>query len=235
VKRRYFAAVLLVFLVSCQQPPAYESHYIPPTTFVDTFSRANTELGLGEGWDMRTYVNGFPLPAATDGFIRDGSYTYAGDAVVYAARQFRGIVRRIGTVGSWKQTRDGAETTLAMAISANDQLITHMLHLAANRSVWELTVRRGGAFEPVASGKFSPTLALDHGYHFEMEATEDTVTVRVPGSEVTKNLSTAGLIGDRAFWEEYVDPVPAGVVFDFDAVWAAEEGQTMPPVVTSPP
>jgi hypothetical protein len=68
-----------------------------------------------------------------------------------------------------------------------------------------------------------------------MEATEDTVTVRVPGSEVTKNLSTAGLIGDRAFWEEYVDPVPAGVVFDFDAVWAAEEGQTMPPVVTSPP
>jgi hypothetical protein len=230
--KRCSIAVVLVFLVSCQQPPAYVSHFVPPTTFVDTFNRPNTELGLGNGWDTRTYVDDFPLPAATDGFIRDGTYSYAGDSVVYAARQFRGTVKRMGSVGSWKQTRGGGETTLAMAITSNDALITHMVHFAANRSVWELTVRRGGAFEPVASGRFSPTLALDHGYQFEIEAADNSVTVRVPGSEVTKNVPTDGLLGDRAFWEEYAKPMPAGVVFDFDAVWAAEEGQTLLPVAT---
>jgi hypothetical protein len=217
MKRCSFAAVaLLVFLVSCSRGD--ERTALP---FLDNFERPNTVRGLGEGWDMRTYVDSFPMPSATDGFIRDGKYSYAGRSVVYAARQFRGTVRRMGTIGSWKQTSEGGETTLAMAITANDKLITHMVHFAANRSVWELTVRRGGDFEPVASGQFSPILALDHEYQFEIEATDSTVTVRVPGSEVTKDVSTAGLLGDRAFWEEYIKPAPAGVVFGFDTVWAS--------------
>jgi hypothetical protein len=71
---------------------------------------------------------------------------------------------------------------------------------------------------------------LDHDYQFEMEATDNTVTVRVPGSEVTKNAAIADLLGDRAFWQEYAKPMPAGVVFDFDTVWAAEDGQPLFPV-----
>jgi hypothetical protein len=156
---------------------------------------------------------------------------FDGDSNVYGVRQFRSTVQRMGTVGRWRKTGDGAETTLAMAITANDQLISDMVHFTANRSDWELTVsREGGSFEPVARGRFSPMLMLDSDYQFEFEATDDTVTVRVPGTEVTINVSTVGLLGDRAFWEEYPSGTPAGVVFDFDTVWAAEDGQTLFPV-----
>jgi hypothetical protein len=175
----------------------------------------------------------FPLPAATDGFIKDGHYTYAGNSVVYAVRQLRGLVQRMGTVGRFRQSRYGVETTLAMATTPNDQIVSDMVHFAANRSVWELTLRRGnGAFETVARGVFTPILALNQDYRFEMAVTDDAVTVTVPGAEVTKKVSTAGTRGDRAFWEEYFDTKgrPAGVVFDFDSVWAAEEGQPMLPV-----
>jgi hypothetical protein len=215
MKRCSFAAVLLILLASCNNEQ-------PLLRFVDTFDRPNTVLGLGEGWDMRgAYAGRFPLPAATDGFIKDGNYTYAGDSAVYAVRHLRGTIQSMSAVGSFRQTGSGAETTLAMAITANDLLVTDMVHFVATRSVWNLTVRRaGGAFEPVANGQFSPVLKLDRQYKFELEATDSTVTVRVPDAEVTKNVSTSGLLGDRAFWEEYPTSNPVGVVFDFDSVSA---------------
>lgn len=229
-------------LAGCAQaPPEYVSHYSTPTTatttsaapipvtgsFVDDFNRPDTTAGLGEGWDLRTYIDGFPMPPATDGFLRDGHYTYAGASTVYAARQFRGTVRRMGTTGRWRQIGDGGETGVAMAISSNDRLITDMVHFAVNRSTWTLTVRHGGPFEPVSRGDFSPPLELGRDYQFEIEATDTAVTVRVPGQEVTENVDTTGILGDRAFWEEYIKPPPAGSVFDFDTVWAAEEGQPL--------
>ena len=73
-------------------------------------------------------------------------------------------------------------------------------------------------------------LTLDSYYQFELEATNDTLTVRVPGNDVTIKVSTYGLLGERAFWEESPVRTPAGVVFDFDIVWAAEEGQALVPV-----
>ena len=94
MKRWSVAAVLVICLVSCHKPPAYESHYVPPTSppplavpspapsvtlprasFVDNFDRPDTVLGLGEGWDMRgpDADYGLPVPAATDGFISNGS------------------------------------------------------------------------------------------------------------------------------------------------------------------
>lgn len=233
--------LLVALIAGCQQPPAYVSHYtappsaaqpVPPQTmasFIDTFDRPDG--GLGEGWDMRgPYVHSFPLPPAADGFIRDGHYTYAGNVAVYATRQFRAPVQRIGATGRWTQTRDGAETTMAMAITANSELVTNMVHFTANRAGWNLTVRRGKGFEPVASGAFTPILALDTDYRFELEAHDGTVTVRVPGSEVTKPVDLTGIVGDRAFWEEYPPTLPAGVVFDYDTVWAAEQGQPLQPV-----
>lgn len=245
---------LILVLACTPEPPAYQSPVrtssaapssqlksstaLPPSplqaSFVDNFDRPNTTLGLGDGWDMRGRFPGaypIPLPAATDGFISDGNYTYAGESSVYAAREFRGNITRMGAEGLWRRTRRGAETTLAMAISPNDQLITDMIHFAANRSVWNLTLRRGnGAFVPVASGPFSPILELDREYKFEMEVSDNTITVRVPGSEVTKSASTLGLLGTHGFWQEYPPKTPAGVVFDFNTVWAAEEGQPLFPV-----
>ena len=199
---------------------------------MDNFDRPDTELGLGEGWDMRGYDALSPsVPGATDGFIRNGRYTYAGESLVYAVRQFGGTVQRMGAIGRWRKTGDGAETALALAITANDQLTTDMVQFTANRSDWEVTVRRGGGpVEPVAKGLFSPTLKLDSNYQFELEASSGALTVRAPGNEVTINVSTDGLLGNRAFWEESPIGTPAGVVFDFDTVWAAEEGQPLSPV-----
>jgi hypothetical protein len=198
-------------------------------SFVDKFDRPDTELGLGAGWDMRGgYVDGFPLPPATDGFIRDERYTYSGNSVVYAVRQMRGTVKKMGTVGSWRRVAAGdGETTMTMAITPNDMLVSDMVHFSVNRSVWELTVRRGAGFEPVAEGKFSPTLALDRDYRFDLEVSGDSVTVRVPGEQITTDVDTTSLVGDRVFWEQYPSPVPSVVVFDYDTVWAVEDGQPL--------
>jgi len=86
-------------------------------------------------------------------------------------------------------------------------------------------------FEPVAEDGFSPVLALDADHQFELEVGANSVTVRVPGSgDITRDVELTGVTGDRAFWEEYADPMPADVVFDFDTVWAAEAGKKLRPI-----
>lgn len=235
---KWRAAWLLVLAIvaACSQdrsPGTTDSNASLDASFVDTFDRADTARGtLGEGWDLRgPYSGSFPLPPAGDGFISNGTYTYAGDDVVYAARKFRGTVRRIGTIGRFRRIREGdVETTLTIALTSNNYLVSDMVHLSVNRGVWELTVRRGAGFEPVSRGNFSPPLALDQDYVVELEVSGGNVTVRVPGREITSAANTTNLLGEWAFWEEYVAEPPAGVVFDFDAVWADEEhaGGPMP-------
>jgi hypothetical protein len=247
------AVVVTSILTSCNhEPPAYESKYRPPSStpftttpppppplpteasFVDDFNRPNSTFGLGEGWDLRgSYLGSFPLPPATDGFIKDGSFTYGGDSIVAAVRQLRSTVRRMGAVGHWAQTRPGAETTLAMAITANDHLFSDVVLFTANRARWDLSVRRAnGVFSSMAQRDFAPPLELDRAYQFEIEATDTAVTVRVPDAETTMQVSTVGLLGDRVFWQEFAKPtdLPAGVVFDFDTVWAVEDHQPLLPV-----
>lgn len=116
---------------------------------------------------------------------------------------------------------------MTMAITPNDKLVSDMVHFSVNRSVWELTVRRGAGFEPVAEGKFAPVLALDRAYRFDLEVSNNSVTVRVPGEQMTAEVDTTGLLGDRVFWEQYPSPVPSVVVFDYDTVWAVEDGQPL--------
>jgi hypothetical protein len=223
--------VFLFALVGCSKPPPeYASKVNTPTatttpagpqaSFVDDFARPNAQ-GLGDGWDVRgPYAGSFPLPPATDGFLRDGAYSYAGDDVVYAVRQFPVPVTRMGTSGRWTTIRPGAETTMTMAITANDKIVSDMVHFGVSRSIWELKVRRGQGFEPVASGKFTPALKLNTDYRFELEAHDGTVTVRVPGAEEIMPVDLMGIVGDRAFWEEYPATMPGGTVFDYDTVWA---------------
>jgi hypothetical protein len=252
IRRLVVAALLTALTASCgHKPPSYESNYTTPpspviklstpapstesimASFVDTFDRPNTQLGLGPDWDMRGVpARGLPLPPATDGFILDDAYTYSGNDVVYATRQFRGAVQRIGTTGRWRALRDGgADTTLGMAITPNENLVTDLLQLTANRKGWQLMLRRqGGFFQVVTSGSYESPLEVNHVYTFELETAANTVTVHVPGADVTKELDTNAVIGDRAFWEERPDKAPADAVFDFDTVWAVEAGQPTSPV-----
>ncbi len=195
-----------------------------PPLFVDDFNRPDTVTGLGEGWDMRgAYRREYTLPPASDGFIKDGKYTYAGDSIVYAVRQFPEIMRSAGTEGMWTKVRDGATTTIGVVLTANDRIISDMVHFTANREKWSLSTRRdSGEFIYIARGNFYPPLELDRSYRFEIRATDDSVVVDVPGHTETVMVSTAGLLGDRVFWEEYFarESGPAGTVFNFDKVWA---------------
>lgn len=247
MRRLALLLATVALIAGCQSaPPEYVSHYTEPApttpmaalplqaSWLDDFNRPDTP-GLGEGWDMRGRNQIGGLPPATDGFIKDGHYTYAGDSIVYAVRQFGARVRSVGTVGRWVQNRPGGETTLAMAITSNDQIIADMVHFTATRQEWGMSVKRGGGrLEYMATGKFTPPLELDRDYRFVIEATATSVTVSVPGAEVTKPVDTAGLLGDRTFWEEFAKPeeLPAGVVFDFDTVWAVEDGQPVFPAPT---
>jgi hypothetical protein len=254
MKKCVCVVALPILMASCShQPPPYESNYRPPQTtaattapsaptqapqlrasFVETFDRPDTKFGLGDGWDTRKRpVPGnpvesvVPIPATTSA---EPDNPDDSDSTIYASRAFGQTVRSVGAKGGWSRTGRGRETTFTMAISANEQLTTDMVHLAANRSIWKLTVRRtDGVFEPVASGHFSPLLKLDQDYIFEILATEETLTVRVPGREVTKDVPTSGLLGPHAYWEDYPDGHPTGVAFQFDTVWAVEDGQPLVP------
>lgn len=251
MKRRQIAFLAVLLLTSCgHEPPAYDSKYTTPATstiapvstaarpmeplpaqgsFIDRFDRPDTERGLGEGWDMRGARNGTALlPPATDGFIRDGRYTYAGTGVVYAVRKFDGVVRGMGAVGSFRKIGDGEETTLGMGISPNDGITRDILLLTANRRGWTVRTRRAdGPLEPVMSGRFVPELDVDVNYQFTFDVTGDTLVARVPGAEVTRVAAVGDLLGTRAFWLESVGKPLAGVVFDFDTVWAVEDGRPL--------
>jgi hypothetical protein len=172
------------------------------------------------------------LPAATDGFIKDGHYTYAGASSVYAMRQFRGTVRGMGAMGHFRKIDPGlVQSGLTMNIVLSDRKDANTVVLFVARTGWNIRLRQlGTPFKTLAQGQFSPILELDRDYRFEFEATDDTVTVRVPGSEVTKNVSTVGLLGDRASWQEYPLRTPPAQVFDFDTVWAVEDGQPLLPI-----
>lgn len=261
MKYQSFSAALLIVLTSCShESPKYESQYVTPATttiapvsssprpmtpqltsqasFADNFDRPDTTAGLGEGWDMRgdydksSYGQSSPImPSATDGFIKDGHYTYAGASSVFAARQFRGTVLGVGTIGRFRDVGAGHEAAFAMAISANNQLVFDMVILSATPLGWQLRLRRDrGDYQPVMSGSFSPKLDLNTNYQFEFDVVGNTITVRVPGAEVTRDARVASLLGDRAFWQEAIAGPPASVVFDFDTVWAIEDGQQLFPI-----
>lgn len=250
--KRALIAVLLVLAVGCtreppplpegyKSPPEPSSTYLgppPPKTleasWVDTFDRPNSEPGVLEGYQLVQRLYEPRLPA-TDGFLRDGAFTYRGeDQVVYAVREFPDTVRSVGAEGAWRQERDGdTDTVIALVICGNDRLITDMLHLVADRKTWALTVRRqNGEFEPVMNGTFNPPLKVGDTHRFRLDATDTNATVSVPGFTRTAPVDTTGILGKYAFWEQFLKPdqFPAATVFDYRTVWATVEGQPLQPV-----
>lgn len=243
------ATMLFAVVTACAPaPPPYESRYVPPSptsppppqlapgaSFVDDFNRPDTEAGLGAAWDMRgAEIVGNPiLPPTTDGSIIGGQFMASGDSSVYAVREFRSAVRRIGAEGRWTRVGNGGEETFVMAVSANEKLRTDMVHFAATPAGWGVTTRRnGGVARHVMGGKFHPPLDLNRSYRFEMDIADGSVTVRVPGMESTGKVGTIGLVGNRAFWQLYPSPsrIPLGVRYSADMVWVAEDNQPLTPL-----
>ncbi|WP_185294640.1 hypothetical protein [Mycolicibacterium litorale] len=242
------AVLLMTAVVACtHEPPPYESRYTPPppplgapaplppgASFVDTFDRPDTQLGLGEGWDLRESIDNSALPlSATDGFIRAGRYASASMTNVFAVRKFRSKVRRIGAEASWTRVGDGPAETLFMAISANEKITSDLVQLAVNPAEWEVSTRRNGHFWRVVRGRFDPPLDLDRDYRFEMDAADGSITATLPNGVRTGRVGTSDLLSERAFWRHGFDPAdprPAGARFAANIVWVAEEGQTLVPV-----
>lgn len=248
---------MLIFVtVSCAHNPVdYQSHYVTPpppntapvtsfaapvhpsgeqdqATFVDDFNRPNTVSGIGDGWNMRGDVmRGDPSVPATDGFIREGNFSYSGASTVYATRDMRGLVEGIGAVGRFSPNGDGGETSIGLGISADDQFTANAIILTASRWGWQVRLRRNSAFQPVVMrGEFSPTLELDTNYEFKLATDNGRIAVQAPGIISNRQAPLDGLVGSRAFWMEYVDRPPARVIFQYDVVWAVEEGQPLMPV-----
>lgn len=207
-------------------------------SFLDDFDRADTPLGLGEGWEIRGGAQGDPIvPVQTGAFIRDGHYVSSNDSGVYAVRTFRSTVRRVGAEGRWTRIGAGGDETFVMGIAASDDLRGNMLQLTITPTGWAVT-KRGGSVDPesVVTGKFDPPMELNRTYRFEMDAADGTVTVRVPGAEKTTKLGTIGLLGERAYWQHQSAQaeLPIGAKFCIDMLWAAEQGQPLSPLPVPP-
>ncbi len=262
VTRSWCLIAALLTLTACTpKPPPYESRgTLPPSTtsqsalpgqpaldsspsqasFVDEFNRPNTTSGLGDGWELRGMPqNGAPLLPATDGYIKDGSFTYAGKGDAIAVRQFRGALRSIGAEGRFSRINPTRpDTTMMIGTGGDNDLETDIVVFLANRTSWELRSRLvKGTLKTVAAGNFAHPLELDHPYKFILSCTGDHVTVEAPGLTISKPLPRPITPGVYGFWRESPNRIPAGEVFDFDKVWALEDGVAttpMAPSTTSP-
>lgn len=173
------------------------------------------------------------MPSATDGFVLNGAYTYAGNSTVYATQTFDKTIRTIGVKIKRRSLHVGAtsSTTGALIISANDNFVSDMLHFTFNLGVWELQIRQdGGDFDTILSGSFSPSLSLDTEYTFQVQVDDigTTAVVTVPGSDpqAVSDSRIASVIGKYAVWEEFPNDDESNLVdvLDYHEVWAYERG-----------
>lgn len=248
-------------LTACTpKPPAYESREASPpssiskpvepkgvttdsspdaASFIDEFDRADTATGLGDGWDMRGAPtdDDSPLPQATDGFIKDGHFTYAGTSDVYAIRQFRAAVSTVGAEGQFRRSKAaGGVTAFSMGTAGDGNLETDVVMFSASRTFWDLKVKLAkGGLETIATGQFAPPLGLDRNYRFTLQRAGNTVRVGGPGVNITKPLASQVTLGSYGFWREYPSRTPAGEFFDYDKVWSVEDGQPTVPVEAPAP
>lgn len=251
---------VLSTLTACTpEPPPYESRHAPspntsrqtpkpeaaqpdslPTeaSFIDQFDRPDTTNGLGEGWDMRTAQSGEPaLRPATDGYIKDGHFTYAGKSDVIALRQFRAPILSLGAEGQFVRRSGSTADTIMMFGTAEDSNIqTNMVIFTSSRTAWGVHLRNQVAsskLRALASGQYAHPLELGRNYRFLLSITDGQVRITGPGLDVAKSVPAQLPLNVYGFWREYPDRPSAGGIFDFDKAWALEDGLPAEPVATS--
>lgn len=247
-------------LAACTpEPPPYESRNVSPSSaarptakpdaaqsdslpieasFVDAFDRPDTTDGLGEGWDMRTAQSGEPsLRPATDGFIKDGHFSYAGKSDVIAIREFRAPILSLGADGQFVRRGGSTADTIMMFGTAEDSNIqTNMVIFTSSRTAWGVHLRNQVAsskLKAIASGQYAHPLELGRNYRFLLRISDGQVRITGPSLDVTKPVPSPLPLNVYGFWREYPDRPSAGGIFDFDRVWALEDGLPAEPVATS--
>jgi hypothetical protein len=153
-----------------------------------------------------------------------------------ALRQFRAPLRTIGAEGTFRRRNDAnSDTSMAIGMAGDGNIADNVVLLVADRTTWQVKGRlANGRFKTIASGGFAPPLERDRPYRFALSCTGDHVNVMGPGISISKPLVVPIPLGTFGFWREYPTRTPAGEVFDFDTVWALEDGQpTSLPVPTS--
>lgn len=199
-------------------------------TFIDEFDRD------GNDWELRgAPTDDSPLPPSTDGYVADGHFTYDGKSDVIAVRQFRGVVREIGAEGQFRRRDDSkGGTSMSIGIAGDVNIADNVVLFLADRDSWEVKSRlANGKLKTIAVGGFAPPLDRDRVYRFVLSSTGDHVSVAGPGISVSKPLTVPIAPGSFGFWREYPIKTPAGEVFDFDKVWALEDGQPTLPTAAS--
>lgn len=157
--------------------------------FRDSFTRPNTALGsLGippSGTAYNMYgpaVSGYPLPAATNGYVSSNLYVEDQNNGTYAHQLVSRTPRQIIWKVSWVVA--GGSTGLASAdilvSNASSGTIDPCLHIQLFRGAGIIQVLSGNAFTTLATMN-PPTLAADGSIY--------TATLTINGNTVTMNLS----------------------------------------------
>jgi len=219
------------------EPGATTPDSIPiEASFIDDFDRPDGTNQLDNGWQLRgAPIGDSPLPPAVDGYLRDGHFTYDGKSDVMALRQFRAPVRTIGAEGTFRRRNDAnSDTSMAIGMAGDGNIADNVVLLVADRTTWQVKGRlANGRFKTVATGGFAPPLERDRPYRFALSCTGDHVNVMGPGISISKPLAVPIPLGTFGFWREYPTRTPAGEVFDFDTVWALEDGELTSPRATT--
>jgi hypothetical protein len=184
-------------------------------TFVDLFQRQNTLPGsLGIATDGKryamygAYINGFPLPQATDGEVRNKLFVSTRDeTVIYATKNFGLPICHISSTFQWDITSSHASTQSgAMIISPNANLIEAMIHITFNSHEVLLQKRSltasGDSFVTLIAVPVSQLDGKPHAISLDVVGTTGWLTI----DGVTYSCSDpelVSLVGPYAAWEIY--------------------------------
>ncbi|MCX8560340.1 hypothetical protein OS122_05455 [Mycolicibacterium mucogenicum] len=187
---------------------------------------------------MRTAQSGEPsLRPATDGYLKDGHFSYAGKSDVIAIRQFRAPILSLGAEGQFVRRGGSTADTIMMFGTAEDNNIqTNMVIFTSSRTAWGVHLRNQVAsskLKAIASGQYAHPLELGRNYRFLLRITDGQIRITGPGLDVSKSLPMPLPLNVYGFWREYPDRPSAGGIFDFDKVWALEDGLPAEPVAAS--
>lgn len=152
-----------------------------------------------------------------------------------AIRQFRAPVLSIGAEGQFTvRSKSKAGTSIMMGTAGDGNLETNVVMFAASRTDWSLQSGGvNGRLKAIVAGEFAHPLELNRSYQFILSCTANTVTITGPGLDVSRSLPTPVSPGAYGFWRVYPERPPAGRTFDFDKVWALENGLPAVPIPTS--